>query len=144
MASKTVTRSIITKARLGVNYNSCFDQTPNDISLTIIFDILSFLEYNIESDKASSSIINCDLESDWKVVVRWKVSFRYLTYCFDPNRWKLSLIDGVDVSHFILFGEKSRSFHQKKENKKACCHSLRSDVFKNFYKTGNYYTILGV
>ena len=78
-------------------------------------------------------------------MVQWKVSFRYLTYCFDPNRWKLSLIDGVDVSHFILFGEKSRSFHQKKkENRKACCHSLRSDVFKNFYKTRNYCTILRV
>ena len=48
-------------------------------------------------------------------MVQWKVSFRYLTYCFDPNRWKLSLIDGVDVSHFILFDEKSRSFHQKKK-----------------------------
>ena len=65
-------------------------------------------------------------------MVQLKVSFRYLTYCFDPNRRKLSLIDGVDVSHFILFGEKSRSFHQKKENKKACCHSPRSNFLKNF------------
>ena len=62
-------------------------------------------------------------------MVQWKVSFRYLTYCFDPNRWKLSLIDGVDVSHFILFGEKSRSFHQKKKRTKRLAVIVLVPIF---------------
>ena len=67
-------------------------------------------------------------------MVQWKVSFRYLTYCFDPNRWKLSLIDGVDVSHFILFGENHGPFTKKKRTKRLVVIVFVPMFLKTFIK----------